>query len=260
MSMHERAVPNSFIGEGGFSRELSPVPPVSEISEIETQVDDVYIDTILTWAADRETSVHLDPAPIDPDEILNPDAVGQARIDLRNYYDNPDLIPFLAFDHKGYPVGVVSMRIRNDEFISNQDKFLTPVLERLIVDPKRRKEGIGRDLAASAINYVFKEFKGYKDEVGRDRGARKVYAWAMERGNWQINYRFFRNLGFEPKISWERYAKNKGHKYVDDAIFFELIPAWFREALAQKPQTAIITVNQNEGITNNAALGDKHFS
>lgn len=260
MSMHERAINGGFFGEGGFNRELSPVPPVSEIKEIKTQVEDQYIDTILRWSADRETSVHLDPAPIDPDEIFNPDAVGRARIELREYYNNPNIIPFMAFGHDGSPVGVASIRTRDDEFITNQEKYLTPVLERLMVDPNKRGHGIGRDLSASAINYVFNEYKGYRDEVGKTRGARKIYAWAMERGNWQINYRFFRNLGFEPKGSWERYAKNKGHKYVDDAIFFELIPSWFREAIAQKPQTAIITVNPDEGITDNAALGDEHIS
>lgn len=261
MSMHERAVPNSFIGEGGFSKEkLPPVPSV--IKEIRTTVDEEYIDTILTWAADRETSLHLDPPLINPDDIFNSDALGEARQKLREYYASPNILPFFAFDHNDKPVGILSMRPDGDAYIKNQSKYRTPILERLIVDPRKRRERIGADLSASAISYMFKNYKGYRDSLGKARGAAEIYAWAMQRGEWHKNLVFFQELGFEPKGSWKHFARTNGHEndYVDNAFFFTLKPTWFAKALDEKPRNVIIPLNHHESIADNATLGNEHFS
>lgn len=246
-------------GMGGFKE---GTPGFSEIKEIRMVINESEIDHILRWAVDRETSLHLDPPPINPEDVFNADAVAEARRGLREYYEDPNIIPFLAVDHDDNPIAVVSMRPEGDEFIKNQSKHRTPVLERLIVDPNRRRQGIGADLSASAISYMFKNFRGYADNNGTPKGAACIYAWAMQKGDWRKNIEFFQSLGFDPIGSWRRYAIKNGHaeSYKDNAFFFALKSSWFNEALAENPRHVIIPVNPNEGITNNAALPNERIA
>ena len=200
---HEQISPPNGAGEKVHNhlmpRENSPTTESnSSVKEVRIGVPDEYLNMILTWAADRETSLHLDPKPIDPKDVLDPKKVKTARQELRDYYGNPNLIPFLALDAENIPIGVVSMRVRGDKYISKQEEDRAPVLERLIVDPNKRRKGVGRDLCATAINYMLGDYEGYQDEEKRNRHAGSIWAWVVmtKDSDWGGNFTFFRELGF----------------------------------------------------------------
>lgn len=199
---------------------------------IRTYIVDSDLPHILRWVSDQETQLHLDPLPEVPD-WRNPQDVREKQSMLRDYYNDPNIVPFVSVNKRGEPLAVSSMRLKEDPFIKNQDRNRAPVFERLIVnsDPHLRHKGIGTEHTATVIQYMFDTYKGYTDENGRERGASKIFAWIMERGNWEnVNWRFFRRLGFQAIGHWQEIAEKYGVPMKEDATLMLLKPVWFQNA------------------------------
>ncbi len=204
-----------------------------------------FLKTIIKWSVDEETRGHLDPAPgipvynqngeaiahVSPD-LSRPRELDIAIADLAKYYFNkgePHKIKsLLAFEKnkKGEQqlLAALTLRWRGDKYIP-QGRQKVASIERLIVDPKKRQQGVGLVLASSAIEYAFNKHKGYKG-----KGAEEIRAWVMAdriANNYQINMNFFLNkLGFRvlssPYASWKEYARIIGEKTDRNALWLSL--------------------------------------
>lgn len=174
---------------------------------------------ILNWLSDPETRKHLSPL----DEVKDIPQSEAGRMDaiahLADYYfDNrgkPQKIgPLVALDGQKTPLGAVTMRWSEDPYIGDRPR--TAGLERLVVDPKLRRRGVGTSLIKRALEIAFSEGEGapYKG-----RGADEVRLWVMARKGGEMvpdyhqNIEFFRGFGFRTvpgDPEWGAYAKKKG--------------------------------------------------
>lgn len=168
-------------------------------------------ENILSWFSDPETVRHLDTFPDLPTNWTDDEQVKKAMFKLHEYYinfgDDPEKITALAaVDQKDDTLGVETIRWRGDPFIPRGSKIKIAGIERLIVDPAMRRKGIGANLVNEALRMAFKD-KGYDE----------VRAWVFsdeQAGDWNVNFQFFRELGFEiyggPHKTWREYAKARG--------------------------------------------------
>lgn len=161
---------------------------------------------ILVWFSDSETQGHLDPLPKLPEDWKDENQVIQTVLDLGNYYDNqgePDKIyPVAVTNDKDEPLGVATIRWRGDPWLPKGHKIAS--IERVVVDPALRGEGVGSRLMSEAEKLVF------------DKGYPEVRVWVMtdevagadKGGN---NLHFFRERGYDiirgSNYSWRDYAK-----------------------------------------------------
>ncbi len=203
-----------------------------------------YLQTIIKWTLDEETRGHLDPVPgipivnedheiiaHNPPDTKNKDELDMAVADLAKYYFNkgePHKIrPLMAFakDTKEEELlAVLTLRWRGDMYIPKGKQKIASI-ERLIVNPDKRKQGIGYVFVSQAINYAFFKHKGYKGD-----GADEIRAWVMTdrvASNYQINLNLFINkLGFKvlnsPYASWKDYARIIGEKTDRNALWLSL--------------------------------------
>lgn len=179
------------------------------------------LEPILEWAQDPETQGHLDPLPYLPD-WKNPKDVEKAKNELADYYINKGddikkIMPIVATDQSGMPLGVLTIRWRGDPF--NPVDVRVPSIERLIVDPNNRKKGIGTKLIERASKMAFTEYK-YRNGLP----AKEIRAWVMtEEANgkpidYQNNLNLFFRLGFYiysgsrahyEHPSWDEYLKKR---------------------------------------------------
>lgn len=208
------------------------------------------LQTILLWSSDSETRGHLDPPPGVPTrgkdgeieyaipDWSKPDEVDSAIAELaRYYYNNGEygkVTPLIAINGEEKPVGALTIRWRGDPF--NPPGGRIAGIERLIVDPARRHQGIGRGLIVTAIELTFD--KGYDGQ-----GATEIRAWIMQdnlAGDWQANWKFFRGVGFQAaqiEAHWPEYAKKRNIPTKrGDATWFRLREDWYLQKKGEDPR------------------------
>lgn len=200
------------IGKEGLARkprktagiESLPISEIKPIILIRDRVEQTDMIPFLSWMSDEETAAHLDPLPKIP-SWDNPEDIKDAESKLMDYYlnrengkvDDPKKIqPFVAIDGEGHPTGAVTLRWRGDPFVPVNERIAAA--ERLIVDPKHRREGIGTALMQQALEEAFTQphYQGNKT-------AREMRLWIMTQQrngekvpNYGQNLAFFMELGF----------------------------------------------------------------
>lgn len=222
----------------GFLRKKIPETRESSKLELVRTVEEEDIYTILRWASNSEVRRHLDPAPTVPSNWSNPEEISRCSAELWYYYQNkgePKKIqPLLAADFLGEPLGVLTIRWHGDPYVPVGRRIAS--IERLIVDPEMWRKGIGTKLMATAIDLAFNEYKGYS----HSQGAKSVRAWIMTdklASPWERNYNLLRRLGFQvvnDEAHWLEYKRRRRIESYDekrDALWMEVYPQWFRDAL-----------------------------
>lgn len=169
---------------------------------------------ILEWLSDPETLGHLSPKPQLPEDWTDKDQVDKTLYKLHEYYINfnPDLksaepeniMALVAANEKDKPLGVLTIRWRGDPWMPKGHKIAS--IERVVVNPKIQRRGIGTQLIEKALGVIFDE-----------RDYQEVRAWIMTdeiAGNWQKNFEFFNKFGFDrfphPDSDYEKYCKKRG--------------------------------------------------
>lgn len=209
--------PNEHSGLGGIIRDIfkTKKPETPEQGDIEVKtirpVDLKDYTRILGWFSDPETRGHLDIFPDLPTDWNDPEQIKKAMFRLHEYYlnfgDDPKKIAALAaVDQRDEIVGVETIRWRGDPFIPKGSKIKIAGIERLIVDPEVRRKSAGSKLVKESLRMAFV-----------DGGYDEVRAWVYsdeQAGDWNINFQFFRKLGFDiyggTHKTWREYAEARG--------------------------------------------------
>lgn len=228
------------------SRPVKEVKPGVESAEgiglyaVRKFVEESDLPHIVSWAQHPHTRLHLEPPPMLITDMYDADQRNQALVELREYYGDPNTIPYVALSPNNRPIGIADMRVFDDDYIQNQESNRSPVLRRLVVDPNFRRHGIGADLAATMIFDMFLNFRGYTDVKGQPAGADRIYAWTMDRGNVGAKIKFFHDkLGFDIVGHWDVIAERRGFPYIDNALLWMIKQSWFMRALNRNPEIQI---------------------
>lgn len=166
---------------------------------------------ILPWFADPNTQRHIKPLPKLPADFSNSNQLMEAVRDIGNYYDNkgePNKItPLVAVNEKDKPLAVVTIRWRADPWVP-EGGHKRAGIERLVVNPRIRRKGIGDTLTSEAerMAFVDRKYPVIKAWVLTDETAQDLSAFI-----------FFRDRGYKvdtgPRRHWKEYAEMRG---IDD--------------------------------------------
>lgn len=209
-------------------------PEDKEEWRLETKRMYGYLKSILYWAynkdsegkplEDSDTQGHLDPLPgirvHNGEDIYrepnweDPREVDQAVAELAIYYFNegqPEkMMPVFIVNEEDEDelLAVGTIRWRGDKYVPKEKRIAS--IERVIVNPDHREEGVGFRLVSSMIDYAFHEYQGYQGS----QSAKEIRTWIMadrEAGDYRKNERFFEDkLGFRLMAGdWKKYANER---------------------------------------------------
>ena len=170
---------------------------------------------IACWCMDSTTRENLVPAPPEID-MHNPASVSPAVKELALYYLNnleeqptwthpetdkemPKITPLIATVSDN-PVGALTIRWHGDPYVGVDKKVAG--IERLVVNPHYRRQGVATKLLQEAHRLIFEEFNFHE-----------VTLWIMLVGQFQHKIDLFtRKFNYElrePEASWIPYARKR---------------------------------------------------
>lgn len=166
---------------------------------------------VLSWFSDADTRNHLSPLPDLPEDWSNGDQLMVGQYSLAKYYDNDGeskkITPLAAVNKNDKALGVLTVRWKGDPYIDPK-KHRIASIERVLVEPELRREGVGKKLVEKALEVIFDERK-YPE----------VRLWVMTdeiAPGWGGIVEFFAQFGFrqikDEDVSWAKYQEVRGIK------------------------------------------------
>lgn len=200
----EDRIRKAFIDMLPVGREAQEGPKKPDVKLIRRVEPRDYL-TILSWFTDAETQNHLSPLPKLPENWNDKNKLAEAFLDIGNYYDNrgepKKITPLVAVNEDEELLGVVTIRWKGDPWAPER----VPSIERLLVDPILRGDGVGTALVEHALEEIFKK-KEYEE----------ARAWVMsdeQAPGWGRIVEFFSKFGFSELLhsdrSWAKYQERR---------------------------------------------------